>query len=70
MDLTHNLETCKELNLSAEYRQMKSKLETERDELNSDYLAKKKRRKKREFSKHKTLLPMDSCSSIPESNHA
>lgn len=41
---------------------MTSKLEKkiERDELDSDYLAKKKRRKKREFSKYKTLLPMDS----------
>lgn len=47
LDLTHNLKTCKEANLSAEYEQMRFNLEIERDKLDLDYLAKKGKERKK-----------------------
>ena len=58
MDLTHNRETCKELNLSAEYRQMRLEIEKGRSGLKEK--KRKEKREKKKFSKYKTLLPMDS----------
>lgn len=56
VDLTHNRETCKELNLSAEYRQMKLEIEKGQSGLKE----KKRKEGEKKFSKYKTLLPMDS----------